>query len=283
MSLLRPLRLSALLACALSSALHAQSVLFVGNSFTFVPRDVGIGTATELNKDPAGGVPALFQTLAAAAGKNPTVTMETVGGKTLQFHYETKKELINKPWDVVILQDYSTGPLPDVDGGTKSLDSFRAHVPKLKELFVAQNPQVKIWLYETWARPDLVTKGRFATIEDMQAGLRSAYSTAAKDNALQGWVPVGDTFLAAVHQGLGDNPATPAVEGPLHIWGKDNYHQSAIGAYISALLFYGRIYDADPRALPADNAAAVRLKLSTADSKKLQALAWEQLQSVKQP
>lgn len=283
MSLRYPCRFLALLVCTLSTALHAQSILFVGNSFTFVPRDIGVGTVTELNADKPGGVPALFQSLAAAGGKNPTVTMETVGGKTLQFHYENKKELINKPWDIVILQDYSTGPLPDADGGTKSLDSFRAHVPKLKDLFTAQNPQVKIWLYETWARPDLVTKGRFASIEDMQAGLRSAYSTAAKDNALQGWVPVGDTFLAAVQHGLADNPATPAVEGPLNIWGKDNYHQNALGAYISALLFYGRIYDADPRALPSDNAAAVHLKLSAEDSKKLQALAWEQLQPAKQP
>lgn len=278
---LRSLRLLAAVACIFSAGLQAQSILFIGNSFTFVPRDVGVGTATELNKDPAGGVPAIFQALAVAGGKSPAVTMETVGGKTLQFHYETKKELIDKPWDIVILQDYSTGPLPAPDGGTKSLDSFRAHVPKLKALLAAQNPSVKIWLYETWARPDVVMKGTYASIEDMQAGLRSAYSTAAKDNALQGWVPVGDTFLAAVKQGLADNPATPEVEGPLHIWGKDNYHQSAIGAYVSALLFYGRIYDADPRALPADNAAAVHLKLSPADSKKLQTLAWEQLQPAK--
>jgi len=276
-----PLRLLAVLACALPSVVHAQSVLFVGNSFTFVPRDVGVGEAVELNKDRPGGVPALFQALAVAGGKTPSVTMETVGGKTLQFHYENKQELISKPWDIVVLQDYSTGPLPGPNGETKSFDSFRAHVPKLKALFVAQNPSVKIWLYETWARPDLVTKGRFASIEDMQAGLRSAYSTAANDNALQGWVPVGDAFLAAVKQGLADNPATPEVEGPLHIWGKDNYHQSAVGAYVSALLFYGRIYDADPRALPADNAAAQHLKLSPDESKKLQSLAREQLQPAK--
>lgn len=280
MSPRRPFRLL-VIACLIVSSLQAQSVLFVGNSFTFVPRDVGVGSATELNADKPGGVPALFQALAVAGGKNPTVTMETVGGKTLQFHYETKRELIDKSWDIVVLQDYSTGPLLGQNGETKSLDSFRAHVPKLKDLFVAKNPAVKIWLYETWARPDLVMKGRFATIDEMQAGLRSAYSTAAKENALQGWVPVGDTFLAAVKQGLADNPATPAVEGPLHIWGTDNYHQSAIGAYLSALLFYGRIYDADPRALPADNTAAAHLKLSADAAAKLHALAWEQLQPAK--
>jgi hypothetical protein len=278
MSPLRALRLPAILACIFAAGLQAQSVLFVGNSFTFVPRNVGVGEAVELNKDPAGGVPALFQALAAAGGKSPSVTMETVGGKTLQFHYENKRELIEKPWDIVVLQDYSTGPLPAADGGTASHDSFRAHVEKLKALFVAQNPSVKIWLYETWARPDLVTKGRFASIEEMQAGLRRAYSEAARDFSVQGWVPVGDTFLAAVKQGLADNPATPESEGPLSIWGQDNYHQSALGAYLSALLFYGRIYDADPRTLPEDNAVARRLKLSAEDSKKLQALAWEQLQ-----
>jgi hypothetical protein len=278
MSLLRPLRLLAVSAFLLTACLQAQNILFVGNSFTFVPRDVGIGTVTELNADKPGGVPALFQTLAVAGGKNPTVSMETVGGKTLQFHYETRKELIDKPWDIVVLQDYSTGPLLGENGDTKSFDSFRAHVPLLRDLFVAQNPQVKIWLYETWGRPDQVTKGRFATVEDMQAGLHKSYSEAARDFDLQGWVPVGDSFLAAVHQGLADNPATPEVEGPLHIWGKDNYHQSSIGAYLSALNFYGRIYNADPRELPSDNAVAQHLQLSPEDSQKLQAIAWEQLQ-----
>jgi hypothetical protein len=281
MSSLRPLRLLAVSVLLFTACLQAQNILFVGNSFTFVPRDVGIGTATELNNDKPGGVPALFQTLAVAGGKNPTVTMETVGGKTLQFHYETRKELIDKPWDIVILQEYSTGTLPGQNGDTKSHDAFRAHVPILRDLFVAQNSKVKIWLYETWARPDVVMKGRYATIEEMQAGLHKAYSEAARDFGLQGWVPVGDSFLAAVHQGLGDNPATPEVEGPLHIWGKDNYHQSAIGAYLSALNFYGRIYDADPRELPADNAAAKHLKLSPEDSQKLQTIAWEQLQLAK--
>lgn len=284
MSPLRPLRFLVLLSLAVGSitaSLHAQSVLFVGNSFTFFPRQLTPGRVTELNSTPASGVPSLFQLIAVAGGQNPEVTMETVGGKTLQFHYETKRELIDKAWDVVVLQDYSTGPLPAADGGTKSRDSFNAHVPKLKDLFTAQNPAVKIWLYETWARPDLVTKGRFASLDEMQDGLRSAYSTAAKENALQGWAPVGDAFLAAVKQGLADNPATPEVEGPLQLWGKDNYHQSAVGSYLAAVLFYGCIYDADPRTLPADNAAAVSVDLSTADAEKLHALAWEQLQAAK--
>lgn len=269
--------MAALAFVVIAGALSAQNILFVGNSFTFVPGDIGVGKFTELNVgNKGGGVPQTFQVLASAQGKNPTVTMETVGGKTLQFHYEERRELIEHAWDIVILQDYSTGPL--IDGADhKSYDSFLAHVTKLKALFVAKNPNVKIWVYETWARPDLVTKGRFTSIEEMQTGLRDAYRLAAKDNALEGCVPVGEAFLSAVKQGLADNPATDVVEGPLKIWGKDNYHQSGVGAYLSALMFYGAIYDADPTEIPSDNAAAIHLKISASESKILQSLAKEQL------
>jgi len=269
------------LACIFETGLHAQSVLFVGNSFTYTPRSVGVGTVSELNKGSApGGVPALFQVFAEAGGKKPTVSMETVGGKALSFHYENKRALIDKPWDIVILHDLSYGPL--VEKGDSTLkESFRTHVQKLKELFVAQNPAVKIWLYETWARPDFVKSHRAASMESMQAELQKSYRDAANDFSLQGWVPVGDAFMAAVKKGISDNPATPEVEGPLNVWGTDNHHQSVLGSYLAALLFYGTIYHEDPRSLPADNVAAGHLKISVEDSKKLQTIAWEQLESVK--
>lgn len=278
MSPLRSLRLLAALACMVSAGLRAQSVLFVGNSFTFMPRTAGIGVVDNLNKGPATGVPAVFQALAAAGGKTPAVSMEAVGGKNLEFHYTKRRELIDKPWDIVVLQDYSTGPLIE-NGKRTSYDSFRSNLKNLRDLLTAQNPAVKIWLYETWARPDYVKKGRFgASMGAMQADLHRTFSEAAKDFALQGWVPVGDAFRSAVQQGLADDPVTPASEGPLKIWWTDNHHQSPLGTYLAALLFYGEIYQADPRALPADNAAAQHLKISADDSRRLQALAWEQLQ-----
>ncbi|HEY9249848.1 MAG TPA: hypothetical protein VIO38_11975, partial [Rariglobus sp.] len=232
------IRLFPLLTCLFLGSLQAQSVLFVGNSFTFTPRNVGVGTVTELNPgSPPGGVPALFQALAEAAGKKPSVSMETVAGKALSFHYEQRRELIDRPWDIVVMHDVSFGPLVE-RGDSRLFDSFRVHVGKLKDLFVAQNPGVKIWLYETWARPDFVKSGRFASMESMQAGLQKAYRDAANDFSLQGWVPVGDTFLAAVHKKISDNPATPESEGPLNVWGKDDHHQSPLGSYLAALLFY---------------------------------------------
>jgi len=283
MSPLRSLPLLVLLACLSATGLRAQSVLFVGNSFTFKPKVAGVGIVSDLNgKSPGTGVPAAFQALAAAAGKNPIVSMETVGGKNLAFHYTKRRALIDQSWDIVVLQDHSVGPLVE-KGNTQSRDSFHANLGNLRDLLTARNPAVKIWLYETWARPDYVKKGRFPSMESMQADLHQAYSQAARDFSLQGWVPVGDAFLSAVRDGLADNPVTPAAEGPLKIWDKDNHHQSTLGAYLAALLFYGKIYDADPRALPADNAAAARLHISPEDSRRLQALAWDQLHAAAPP
>jgi hypothetical protein len=261
-----------------ATAATAQSVLFIGNSFTFMPRPM-IGEVTELNDTAPGGVPALFQVVARAGGKSPAVTMETVGGKNLEFHYTQRLGLIDKAWDIVVLQDHSTGPLIE-KGETKACDAFRQYAQKLRDAFVAKTPKVKVYLYETWGRPDLAMKGRFTSMESMHDALHKAYSETSRDLSFAGWVPAGCAFAAAVRKGIADNPATPdVVEGDLRIWRKDNYHQSDIGAYLAALLFYGRIYGEDPRRLPSDNAAAKHIKLSSKDGMRLQTLAWEQLQA----
>ncbi len=266
-------------AVLLSAALPAQDVLFVGNSFTNRPR-TGIGTVNQLNGKPAGAVPGLFQLLATSSGKNPQVYEETMDGKGLAFHYDKKRPLVDRSWDIVVLQDSSTGPLIENNDRT-SYESFRAQVGKFQALFTSHNPEVVIWLYETWARPDRVDKGLTPSLEAMQAGLHRAYSEAARDFALAGYAPVGDAFLTAVQQGLADNPATPEKEASLDLWGKDRYHQSAHGAYLAALIFYGRIYDADPRKLSPENPAAHAVQASVETSQILQKLAWEQLQTAR--
>ncbi|MFH1498793.1 MAG: PEP-CTERM sorting domain-containing protein [Verrucomicrobiota bacterium] len=263
-----------------ATSLCGQQVVFVGNSFTFYPGTKGIGRVTDLNNGKGGGVPEIFEVLARAGGHKPEVHMETVGGKNLRFHFLEKDFLLDRAWDVVVLQDYSTGPLINGDD-TKSHDAFRLYLLRFKTLFTAKNPDVKIWLYETWGRPDLVMKGRFDSIATMQAGLTKAYSEAARDFGFAGHAPVGSAFLAAVRGGLADDPSTADVEGPLKLWGPDNYHQNQVGTYLSALVFYGSIYAEDPRTLPADNAAAIASGLSPEQSRSLQALAWERLQAIR--
>jgi len=42
------------------------------------------------------------------AGLDYDVSLETEGGAGLDFHYKERHALIVKPWDVVLLQGYST-------------------------------------------------------------------------------------------------------------------------------------------------------------------------------
>lgn len=277
-----PMRLKTLLPLFLLPVLAvasaaAQQIVFVGNSFTFYPGVKGVGRVTDLNQGKGGGVPEIFDALARSAGRSPEVHMEAVGGKNLRFHYLEKDFLLDRAWDVVVLQDYSTGPL--IEGGDRrNHDAFRTYLGRFKTLFTARNPDVRIWLYETWARPDLVMKGRFASLAEMQDGLREAYARAASEHGFSGRAPVGSAFLGAVEAGLADDPSTEAREGELQLWGPDHYHQSSAGTYLSAVVFYASIYGADPRGLAPGNPAAVASGLTPEQSEALHRLAFTQLQ-----
>src|SRR5690349_9269494 len=90
----------------------AETILFVGNSFTYGKLSPVLqyrpDTVTDLNHEGVGGVPALFKSFASQAHLSYEVSLETASGKSLDFHYEQKKLLLNRPWDHVILQAYST-------------------------------------------------------------------------------------------------------------------------------------------------------------------------------
>ena len=84
---------------ALPGAACAETILFVGNSFTagagsevehFQP-----GTVTDLNREGVGGVPALFEAFARQSGLPYEVHLEVAGGMNLDFHYEQKAALIS--------------------------------------------------------------------------------------------------------------------------------------------------------------------------------------------
>src|SRR3984957_11696667 len=93
-------------------AARADTILFVGNSFTFAALSpvwkFHSATVTDLNGGGVGGVPALFKTFTAEAGLDYTVSLETVGGKDLQYHLDNKRALIDQAWDHVVLQSFST-------------------------------------------------------------------------------------------------------------------------------------------------------------------------------
>jgi hypothetical protein len=91
----------------------AESVLFIGNSFTFgygsAARYYRADTVTDLNKEGTGGVPALFKSFADQAGVDYDVSIETYPGAGLDFHLANRLELIGQqPWDHAVMHGFST-------------------------------------------------------------------------------------------------------------------------------------------------------------------------------
>src|SRR5436190_23143262 len=88
----------------------AKTILFVGNSFTcgansathyYKPDTVTDLNGPGPNGKTAGGVPAFFKAFTKEAGLDYAVSLETVGGKGLDFHLAEKRSVLDKPWDVV--------------------------------------------------------------------------------------------------------------------------------------------------------------------------------------
>ena len=149
-----PLAASAQVPLRAPVILRAKTILFIGNSFTqganSAVRRYRAETVTDLNGEGTGGVPALFKLFAQEAGLTYRVSLETKGGEGLDFHYNTRRALFDRPWDVVVLQDHST--LDRIRPGDPTLHVRYAGL--LAAMFRRRNPQVRIQLTTTWSRAD---------------------------------------------------------------------------------------------------------------------------------
>lgn len=268
----------------------AKQILFIGNSFThghFEPTlRFNAGSVTDLNGTRYGGMPGIFKQLTVEAGLNYAVHIEAVSSQSLRFHYQTKQAQIgSKAWDVVVMHDVST-----LDNASPGNTAGLLQYSKLLEQFVHRgsgstaNPAAQVYLLETWPRADQLyatPNGHWAgrTVEQMGADLHAAYAQAAKeDPAIAGVLPVGDTFVLAVADGVADrNPYDGIDGGKTTLWNTDSFHASAWGSYLEALVVFGRITGQDPRAFGARCAAASGLKLSADDAVRAQQLAFKQL------
>lgn len=104
-------------AVALSSATSAKTILFVGNSFTY-----------------------------------GALSLETSPGKSLEWHWANRRSVLDRRWDRIVLQEYSTLDI-DRPGDPANLV---AHSGELAGMFKARNPRARIGLVATWSRPDLI-------------------------------------------------------------------------------------------------------------------------------
>jgi len=270
----------------LQAAACAETILFVGNSFTFggdSPPVQGYRpeTVTDLNRDGMGGVPALFKSFTREAGLAYEVSLETASGMNLDFHYEQKAALIAGAWDHVVVQGYSTLDANAPGDAGKIID----YSARLAELFHAANPQVDVRLVATWSRADqtYLASGRWfgKSIETMAIDVRTAYDQAAERSSyIRAVIPVGQAWNRAIAEGIAArNPYQSVDPRQINLWAGDGYHASVYGYYLEALVIFGSVTGRDPRSLGSREEAAAQLGIPPARAIELQRIAFETLAS----
>jgi len=270
-------------------AARADTILFVGNSFTFGALSpvwkFHSPSVTDLNGGGVGGVPALFKTFTAEAGLDYTVSLETVGGKDLQYHLDNKRTLIDQAWDHVVLQSFST--LDAARPGDPA--SLIASSAVMARMFHAKNPKTDVRLTATWSRADLtyLTTGPWygkpigQMAKDVEAGYDRAATqanAAGGEAAITGVIEVGAAWNRAFDVGFAAaNPYDGIAPGKVDLWAYDNYHASSFGYYIEALMVFGAVTGKDPLSLGPRETAAMELGISPAQATAMQQIAHDVL------
>ena len=154
----KPLRIPLVAAAAallLAGAARAETIVFVGNSFTFGALSpvwrYRASTVTDLNGEGIGGVPALFKLFTDEAGLSYEVSLETHPGIGLDWHWTNSFAKLDKAWDHVVLQSFSTLDRDKPGDPTLLADYTR----RWADTFAARNPAVDIRMTATWSRADL--------------------------------------------------------------------------------------------------------------------------------
>ena len=203
-----------------------ESIFFVGNSFTF-----------------GGPIPTLVRDLAAAGGHPvPDVDYRAVGGRTLRWHREdtdpeNAPNRVGEGWDVVVLQEYSTGATDSAGDPMR----FKEDATWFHDLARNAQPDCRVVLYETWARRfnHGIYPGTFDDPEDMQAQIRFHYNDAA-DNYIPAMTMLEPNVVVAP---AGDAWELQLMGGePPKLHGDDDYHAGRAGQYLNALVIYSTIY-----------------------------------------
>ncbi|QDZ09206.1 PEP-CTERM sorting domain-containing protein [Sphingomonas panacisoli] len=260
-----------------------RTILFVGNSFTqgahSAVKRYRANTVTDLNGDGYGGVPALFKTFTEQVGLNYTVSLETQGGRTLGFHWAERRQLLDRAWDVVILQELSTLDR-DRPGDAAG---YRIAAPQFAAMFARANPRVNVLLMATWARADLVYQpgspwsGKPLSVmtQDLR---RASDGVRALSPTIKGVLPVGEAWTRAIAAGIADpDPYDGIAFGQVDLWTYDHYHASIYGYYLEALVVFGRVTGIDPTRLGAKERAADDLGIAPQTAVALQQVARDQL------
>jgi hypothetical protein len=231
-----------------------------------------------------------------------TRTGSNTAALTVNFSVSGTATLAGNDFTVTGANSFSSPGAADPD-----LQSFKTYAVKLAQYATTgaadgavpanahANAATEVYLYETWARPNMITGALVANTDDttgavtnttttapeyylsleaMTADLKAAYQGLAAANPIfAGVAPVGEAFLAAVQDGTAmRNPYAPDA-GKIDLWWDDNLHASKYGSYLSGLTLFGKLTGLDPRSLGAAEHVASDLGITQAVAAALQNVA----------
>ena len=112
----------------------------------------------------------------------------------------------------------------------------------------------------------------------MGKDIAAAYDAAAKNAHVTGVVPVGLAWNRAMDTGVaGDHPYAGIPAGKINLWAWDNYHASAYGYYLEALMVFGKVTGKDPLSLGDNETVADDMGFSKPQTHALQQIAHDEL------
>lgn len=176
-------------------------------------------------------------------------------GVSLEWHWNNSKSrdtITEKPWDFVVLQDCSGGPLEEPDSFAQHAGLLEAEIQKIGARTV---------LFMTWANRQR---------SETQALLTETYTNLAQElDAIL--APVGLAW-EAVHR------AAPDMD--LHHL--DGRHANPLGSYLTACVFYSVLFNTSPEGLPGtfSHKGKKRLDMKKDHALLLQKAAWETVSSI---
>ncbi|MEO8835760.1 MAG: hypothetical protein ABI364_03385, partial [Caldimonas sp.] len=272
---------------------------------------------------------------------------------TANAAWDLRGNVASRVWNTVVLQEQSDAALPSGKGKNANLGQFNAYADQFERFIhngAAQSyteaqlygslaackatgastttcntvrnipananasAATKVYLTDTWARPDMVfshkittpdlttSDGRpivdtssaggdatlyYGTLAAMTADLHASFAAKAASNPnFAGVIPVGDAFQLAVNLGLAKSSGFYDASGVyvdnapgdlLNLWWYDYLHASKYGSYLDALVQFGSITGLDPLSLGAGEQAAADLGISALDALTLQRVASQEL------
>ena len=207
-----------LLSSVITFAQDSVSVLFIGNSYTYV-----------------NDLPTVFSNLTISLGDEATIDSKTNGGFTFQNHLTdplTHSKIQSKPWDFVVLQGQSQEPsFPTSQVNTATLPP----AVQLADSVYDNRYCSQAMYFMTWGRQNGDPQwDSINTFNKMNLRLRDAYVRFA-DSAQSCVAPVGVAWKY-----VRDNH--PAI----NLYSGDGSHPSPEGTYLAACTFYASVFRKSP-------------------------------------